>query len=266
MDDIKVFQSVAALANYIKLGTPSGVFSNEDEIFLASEDYDAEFSGTANLGEALKLLKYGWADGAARVRGFMADGGNFESIGEPEIIPGVVGFCPNVPAYIAGVPQNMLQMEYPPTDRQITTIVYNSAVGFDIEAGKIEKTAARLFNVVAGLEARGVGVELWAVDLSKCGDDVKALGVKIKSAGDSFNILNAVFSCVHPSFCRRIGFRSVEIAGFDNPKWLIGYGTAVIDGPGQNELLKKMGLDCKNVFNYYNLSGKTEKEILAMIK
>lgn len=263
MDNIKVFQSVAALANYIESGKVAGVFVGKTQ---HSESSDKDFSGTENITEALSLLKYGWHEGAARVRGFMAESGNFESISEPEIVPGVVGFCPCVPAYLAGVPQNMLCLESVPTDRKVTTIVYNTAVGCDVNSKDIEKAAARLFNVVAGLESQGVGVELWAVNIAGYDDEKNAIGVKIKSAGDSFSVLNSVFPCVHPSFCRRIVFRSIEIAGFNNLYWSFGYGQPITDGKKQNDLLNKMGLESKNVFSYYNLSGKTEKEILSMIK
>lgn len=256
------FNSITAFSAWLKNTAPKGYF--KDKEFLSSEYGTENFTGTANFIDADNLLKYGWNDGARRVSAVMASGG-VGSAPVRRVVNSVVGFAPNVPTAIAGRPKNMRRAVKREEPRRVVSIVYNCCVAADVDAPDMERAAAKLFNVVTGLERAGVRVELWVAMINIIKDQNASAAVKIKSADQPFNMLKMVYPCIHPSFFRRHLFAFIERAGVTGKSWGC-YGYVIKNKTEIKHTVSGMGINTENIFSFDDLHKASEDEILKMIK
>ncbi|MDE6649155.1 MAG: hypothetical protein K2K45_04425 [Muribaculaceae bacterium] len=255
------FKSLGALSSYIANNSACGFFS--DQVLASEMTNNVKFYGSKNFEAANNMMLQGWSEGAARVQKYM-NAGATATAPKRVIYNSVVGFAPNVPNYLSGNPLNMINQKRVKTPKKVVSIVYNCAVGYDIKAANIEKAAAALFNVVSGLEASGVRVELWCANFSYKDDEQINFALKIKSAGQPFNLLKMIYPIVHPSFNRRHCFAVTERAGVEND-WG-EYGQILLSVDKSIKACQALRIPSDNVFSYYDLTGKTESEIAKMIK
>lgn len=257
----KKFDSLCALSAFIANNAPAGYFAGRK---LASTDGDADFCGTPDFEAADNMMLGGWSDGAKRVEAAMIKSSAAMS-DRPRCHTSTVGFAPNVPNYLAGSPLNMINKKRVHVPARVVDIVYNCAVGCSVSASDIEVAAAKLFNVVAGLESAGMRVNLWVVNVNVSNDQNASIAVKIKSDSQPLNVLKMIYPAAHPSFLRRHLFAVLERAGVTGHEWW-GYGKVIKDSAKIKEVVRGFRLSDKNIFSYYNLYSKTEKEISDMIK
>lgn len=257
------FESLGALSSFIANTPVNGVF--EGLSWLSSRDRGADFTGSESFEAANNMMLQGWSEGAKRVQKYMNEG---VTASDPKrvIYNSVVGFAPNVPNYLSGNPLNMINQRRVKTPKKVVSIVYDCCVGGSIEAKELETTAAALFNVISGLEASGVRVELWAAMFDHYGNDKLNVAVKIKSAGQPFNLLKMIYPVVHPSFFRRHCFAVIERSEISDKKWVNGYGLVLKDKNEKIKACQALRIPSDNVFSYYDLAGRTEAEISKMIK
>lgn len=253
------FDSVSEFKNWIDNNTACGVFADRND----SETNSESFTGTENYQDADNLLIGGWAEGAARVRGFMDISKPVATM--PQSYNAIRGYVCNVGAFVGGSPLCMINRRNVAAPAKAIKIAYNICIDGSQNKDDMMKAAAALFNVVAGFQMSGVGVELWAVMVNHCGTTQLNSAVKIKSAGDPFNILQLVYSFVHPSFFRRHTFALIERAGVKSKGWG-GYGQVIFDKKTIKNAVNGMGIVTENILHYYDIKGKTEKEIAGMIK
>lgn len=263
----KKFESLAAVSNFIANNKQCGFFENYETERLASNAPGGVGCdhGTNDFNEANDLMLHGWADGAKRVQAAMIQAAGAVS-DRPRCYNSVVGFAPNVPNYLAGCPLNMINKKRVRVPARVVDIVYNCAADSRVKAKQVEKAAAMLFNVVAGLERSGVRVNLWVMMAAEGGCERCAVAAKIKTASQPFNLLKMVYPVVHPSFLRRQIFAIMERAGLSTSGRWSNYGGVVFDLKAQKECSALLGIRTDNIFSYYTLSGKTEKQITEMIK
>ncbi len=152
------------------------------------------------------------------------------------------------------------------TPKKVVTVIYDCCVGSGVDTKDLETAAAALFNVISGLESSGVRVELWVTMFNHYGTDKLDMAVKIKSAGQPFNLLKMIYPVVHPSFLRRHGFAVIERSEINEKEWLNGYGRIVSDRNEKTKACQALRIPSDNVFSYYDICGKTEAQIAKMIK
>lgn len=258
----KKFDSLTAFSSWLDNNPVNGLFAEHQK--ESSKDGDKKFTLTESWDDAQNLLQYGWHEGAKRVNAVMASGKG-KNIMAAKLYNSVAGFAPNVPAYLCGAPAAMINRKQIKTRSRVVTIVYNQCLSGSIDAKEMEDAAATLFNIVVGLEASGVRVELWTACIDEVGNERANCAVRIKSASQPFNLIKMVYPCVHPSFFRRHVFAFIERAGVKSKNWW-GYGRVITDKERIKNSVAKMGLPTENIFSYYTLKGKTEEEILKAIK
>lgn len=264
MNITKKFDSLTAFASWLDTAPLAGYFSKKPKSCQSHKEDNADWYGTANYEEAQNLMLSGWHEGAERVRACMAD--HLSPKDGKRVCNSVVGFAPNVPAYIVGAPASMISKKTIKTPRRVVSIVYNCAVGASVSASEVENAAATLFNVVAGLESSGVRVELWVCSFSIDEDlnNTVSMAVRIKTASQPFNLLKMVFPMVHPSFNRRFKFALIERIGVDSKfKY---YGAVINNRNKMATMAKNIGINANACFSFDTINGKTEKEIADMIK
>ena len=263
----KKFESLTAFSAWLDTSPVLGYFAESNHLSSADQsDERKEFTHTDSFEDAKKLMLGGWHAGAKRVAAFMAAGGVRGRQDQPQNFYSPVGFAPSVGRYLAGHPCNMINRKKVLTPSPIVTIFYNICVSYNISSSSMEKAAAKLFNVIAGLEARGVRVNLWVGMINHYLNSAVDCAVKIKSAGQPFNLLKMVYPVVHPSFFRRHLFAFIERAGVSNDRGWHGYGKVTRNKIDIAAAVAALNIQAKNIISYYDIEHKTEKEINDMIK
>lgn len=263
MDSIKKFHSIEDMTAFIAGTKPNGFFAKQKR--LASIDGTARFTGTEDFAHANKLLSLGWKDGANRVQSIMIKA-PVVAAEHSRIYYSVVGFAPSVGRCLAGHPLNMINKKRMRVPSRVVDIVYNCATDCSITTNQMETAAAKLFNVIVGLERSGMQVNLWVASLSTDGRDNFAFFVKVKEAGQPFNLLKMVYPMVHPSFLRRHAFAVQERSNLNASGRWSHYGRPVKDDAKTKALTAAAGIKSNNIFNYYTINDLTEKGICDLIK
>lgn len=260
----KKFNSLYEISNFIKNTERNGFF--KDSAYNSIERVEPKFTGTKDFATAEKMMHKGWKAGQKEVLEYI-DKSELNARNErAKIYNSVIGFSPNIPNAIKGVPKNMLNFKQVKTPAKIVKVYYNICVGFEVSAQDIKQTAARLFNVLLGIEKTGVQIELNICIIGNT-HDYKAnycITVPIKKAGQPFNLLNMIYPTIHAAFFRYHIFAVIERMNITENANSYGY---VIDNIEHcKTILKNSGTIAENLFDYYSLRGKTEKEIRSMIK
>lgn len=256
------FDSLTALSRFIHETPPKGYFKNETLASTYTSDRRTQFTKTANFEEAEKLMAGGYLEGAKRVQTYMLKtaGNGIKNT----LYNDIIGFAPNVPNYLAGIPTNMLNRKKTKAKKNIIRIFINSTVDYTIEAEQIEQAAARLFNVIVGIEKSGCRVELYSGWLAEVKAEQINAAVCIKPATTPLNINSVAYAVVHPSFFRRHGLAVIERSGV-RCKWS-NYGYVITNESDQRNALKQLHLENSVLLNYYTLNKKTEAEIATEIE
>lgn len=261
--DLK-FNSLTELSRFIETTPPKGVFKNAT--LQSQREGNESYYGTSNYQQADNLMLDGWEDGVKSVAAYMSKSNAGRRGQSPEIYNSFVGFAPCVPAYLSGNPLNMYNQKQAPNRKRIISITYNLAIDCSVSASQIQRAAAKLFNVIVGLEKQGVSTELYICQISAKNEELIFMSTCIKRAERPFNLLSAVYPFVNPSMLRRHGLAITERAGVRSKKWLSGYGRPISDIQETIFECKRVGIPTENVFNYDSLEYNSEEYIAKALK
>ena len=186
--------------------------------------YDKSFHGDAKtMGDALKLAREGWRDGAERARPLLERVKVARPTRKALTRYGIAGATPNVPRYLAGNPLNMRTIQRSETSqRPVITLIASTAAPWFVDAETFEGLAVAAMAIVDRLEDAGFRVEVIAGRRESStpgnGDTSKGTGknntmghrseimFRLKSADDHLDIDRMVFGMGHPSVHRRLLF------------------------------------------------------------
>lgn len=162
---------------------------------------------------ALDCYYGGWSEGAAKA---------YELAEKLKPLPkgprttfrrDVVGAFPNVPAYLAGVPNSMYRVSQKqamgmPFVHLYMCISYNSF----ITAGTAFDRGCALVALADALETSGCRVKITLCDIRQCMNaNVKYRAYyMVKDYGDRLDVDNLIFTAAHPAFFRRVCFAASE--------------------------------------------------------
>ncbi len=258
------FNSTRELSEFISSTSANGYF--EGRPLASDRSEDSNFFGTKTYSVANNLLLNGWQEGADKVNEYMC---NFNSNAtRPQTYNNITGFACNVGAYLHGSPLCMFDRRKVATPKKNITIAYDCSVSGLVDSKDIMKTAAKLFNVISGLQKSGVGVNLWVVNTGKSSDkknkEFLAAAVNIKKAEDPFNVLQMVYPIVHSSMSRRHFFAVTERAN-THGNWE-HYGYVITNREDKLKLLHGLDIKTSNLFSYDDLQYMDEEQILKSLK
>lgn len=259
------FESLREFAKWIE-NTPVHVSFKEHCASQGTGDWSSNFTGTETYETANELMLNGWDSGAKEVEKIMLERATeFEHA--KRLMLDYTGALPCVPAYLSGSPANMIAMKKRPTRKPVITICYSSDAQCDVSADQITFNAAKLLNVIRGLESGGCGVNLYVgsfVQSTKHCCFKYAHVSKIKDSKEPFNVLNMTYPLIHPSFLRRHTFAFCERSGLDRSEFK-GYGAGISD---RNELINiaiELGLKKPVCIRYSDLEHNSESGITELI-
>lgn len=202
----------------------------------SSHQYSGDFSWDYGVGfaGALRLAKNGWPEGLAKVKQ-LSDvfyGGTLSLVKSQAMVNDVQGHSVDIPAYIAGEPECMLEWEDEEWNYGAVKIVINAVTSAGISASRIFAKGAAVCALVDALEMTGKRCEVvlcMSVNSRYDGGYFEYRCV-VKHLEDPLQIDQLAFAIAHPASFRRLGFRLYEVmddAGLSNSLTSNAYGRVV---------------------------------------
>lgn len=264
----KRFDNIKAFESYLKNGKTQPAFILEHSQ-LESLKF-TRFTKTHDFSEADKLLMFGdkktanGIDGAglADVRAKIA-----RDMPRRQIYSSVVGFAPNVPAYLTGCPNSMINQRTTIQRQKVLNIAYSCAVSHKVKGNEILEACSRLLSAILKIEASGTRINLYLCSVSNNPKDTQRVGfsIKIKSSGEKLDVLKVAYPMVHPSMNRRHKFRFLEVTEGVDSGFSSSYGYAC--APEQiKETLEQNGVTCDIALNYYSIGGLSVDAIVKQMQ
>ena len=185
-----------------------------------SEAYDpGKWSGCLDWESALNYAIYGHA--AARVA-IESAAVKVTSAPEPLWDTAPVGAFACIPAYAAGVPEDMFTMSElaPPTQSPIVRIVVNMSASAGVDPGHIVNRGAAIVTLIDRIQSTGRRVELIAVKHGYWRKDKYVWTVTVKRPEEPIDMDRVGLCFATPIMLRRFFFRVME---FTVPEPVGGY-------------------------------------------
>jgi hypothetical protein len=193
----------------------------------SSMETGSHFYGTETFEEAKELLKFGYKDILPKVKSGVAENlKRTETRQRRHIENGVVGYAPNVPNAIMGLPNSMINVKSVPQKVKAISLVVGITENCGTETEEFIKSGIAALGVVNSLELQGYRVSLKvACKVSRMESERVFCTVTLKNYRDHLDLQKLCFPLAHPSMFRRFGFKWMEtVPGLTNSGWAFGYG------------------------------------------
>ena len=251
------FESIAEFTDYLSANVPQQGFCPDDGSHAVTpRGKDFAFFGTKSYEEADRMLNFGDDKLAKMLQAELLDVENQET--EQEITQtfdlDVCGFFPDVAAYLSGDPCNMITVVDTFADKEkVLNIIWQNDAHSKIKAKDIQECAARVINVILGLEKLGYKVNLY-YGYSAADDEGNAIGalVKIKNSDEYIDTLRLAYPLVSASMKRRHMFSYIEKTPGVPVSFCWGYGY-----PAKISNTFKDKIDGMTVINFADFKDKS---------
>jgi hypothetical protein len=208
---VETFGGVTALAQHLIAAHRVSGSGNSAEAASASMDWDL------NMGwyNALALASQGgqWDDGAAALQSARVEIDRMRTSAPAlERVRSVAGYMPDVPSFLAGLPQAMWTDAEPEDAPRARAKVLRVGVAATYSASAtsehVMNRGAAIMSCVDALESEGFRVEVCAVIIAAddCYDEAFRWDVVIKQADQDWTPGAVAFALAHPAFNRRLAF------------------------------------------------------------
>jgi hypothetical protein len=139
---------------------------------------------------------------------------------------GVIGAIPNIPAYLAGHPMNMIEISKDPKPKKYLRLgVHVGGLSTTTQAARLNRGKA-IMAIVEALETEGYSIEIWGIWRNRGVGDTRHIAASIevclKQSSAVWNSHTAAFALANTSFQRRLCWRFIESS--ESHKLTPGYG------------------------------------------
>jgi len=151
-----------------------------------------------------------WPDGAEGIQSVKLDPGAAKKRLKRALRNDVVGAIPNVPAYLAGHPLNMISVTKTPNPKKFLKLgVHIGGSGGTRQSTRLNRGKA-IMAIVDALEDAGYSVEVWALWRNSSPLEHASVEVCLKQSSAVWNAHTAAFALANTSFQRRLCWRFIE--------------------------------------------------------
>ena len=257
-DDIKAYES------YLESHEVQKAFTAHQ----SSKTGTKRFTGTSSYADANCRLLYGDKQLAKQI--VMLGRGVFDKIRAKYTIrrtyqSHICGQIANVPNYISGNPNTMIQVRQIHQRQPVLTIGYNTAVRGYVSRESVVRATINLLAAIVMFESKGIRVSFYTLNHDETGDGENSYAIKIKSAGQPLDLLKMAYPMAHPSMNRRHKFRYTEVTEGVPASFAWGYGAPVDDEQRMKKHFKKHGLNFDACLSFDSIRDKTPEQIAAHI-
>lgn len=221
------FSSIFELMNTLK-ERPNNKFMRDE--YSSQTTGNSSWSGTNTYEEAESLLIYGYNDPVKNIKSNLIKNKKLVSkmynlIPKPIATNQVVGFVPNVPNALMGLPKSMISVEKINRNKKTISIIYATGGAVGIEPKTLESAGTALVSAINLIELAGIQTRLSIGFIpSVKGRQIIFPTVNIKNFNERFSLQKICFPMVHPSMFRRIGFKYLETCPSMEEDFSCGYG------------------------------------------
>jgi len=237
------FRSFDHLLNTVNSRIKNRIMRNDDS---SHRTENTEWYGTENYGEAVELLHSGYLTVLDKMKKNVADASRINSeqmrsVHHPMPHSSVVGYMPNVPNFIRGIPQSMISIERKPMKRKTMEIYYVMNGNADCDQSWYVDAGVALLSAIDLIEKSGIQTRINVVfKSSQEQHEVTFPSVCIKNYGERFSLQKVSFPLTHPSMQRRFGFHWMETSpDITKSGWSNGYGRS-LDAEENEEVFAKL--------------------------
>ena len=170
----------------------------------------------------------------------------------------VVGFQPNVPNFLLGLPNDMINEIPAKISQKILNIVLTMSVSSGVGAETLQSIGMKYIQVIDLLEKSGYRVNLYIAHAGEYESEKDICLIRIKTDREPFNIKKCVFPIAHPSMFRRIMFRWMECCDVDKELTSWGYGCSI---ENKEYIQKVVEESLKNNFIIWNFQNVNYREV-----
>lgn len=225
---VHVFDSISDMALFCETAPKSEAFQNK----CSSVSGSASFTGTKSWEEAIHLFRTGWNE---KFKSFSDEYNKCienRSRLKTKPIPSqsFVGYAPNVPRYLMGLPDNMVNLTRTPTKTKIIDVFVPFSFSASVSDREILRVGSFAVAFVDLIENIDIRTNVYVIQDGESDGEHWLCATKIKTDREHMNMYKMVFPMAHPSMLRRIGFRVVECTPGISSHWVSGYGRVWHDG------------------------------------
>lgn len=221
---LNAYNNISELYNFLKK-TPRREDANN-----SSEDDDNSFRGTQTLEEAYDLMLTGdeklYKDFKS-LKDIEIDRLLGNTISRKTYKDDVVGFQPNVPKYLLGIPVNMINEIPTKLSQKVVNIVLCMSVSAFTDSSTIKRIGMKYTQIIDVLEKSGYRCNLYICHAGEYLNEKNICLVKIKTDKEPFNLKKCVFPIAHPAMFRRIMFKWMETCDVDKELTNSCYGHVI---------------------------------------
>lgn len=219
------FESINELVKYNLVNLPSKIFASKQVSTSVTRDHQT-FTGTKSYEEASNLLLNGWSDGAVKLTKQLKIANQKPTAVEVKrAVNDIVGFQVNVPRYLQGIPNNMINKRSVKQKQKIMTLTKSIDYNSMISPERIMEDSVKFLQIAQAIEKKNIRVNINIFWHAVEGNEEFIIKLKLKSAKERLNISKLSFPLIHPSFLRRISFRAMEReTRLTRRSWASGYG------------------------------------------
>lgn len=228
----------------------------------SSRTGDSYFTGTRSYEEATKLLENGWDEVLPKIKAEFTTAVKHNengAIDRRRTYNHVVGYAPNVPNAILGLPQSMINQKREPQKVKVISIVYAPDANCGTSADTFIKAGIVVLNIINRLELNGLRVRLMITPMDSYSNETFiSCTINVKDFREQLDLKKLAFPIANPSMLRRFGFKWLETfpklreAGF-----ACAYGKTISDEDSHKDDMVKAGIIKDS--DYFLSLGKIEE-------
>lgn len=262
---IDEFRNIIHLLNELETRPTNDVFSRTTLSSQKVESDSNPWSGTHTYEEAKELIKFGYDEILDQLKsGLTVPVKTEKNVRRPK--NDVVGFLPNIPNAIQGLPQSMINVKAVPQKTKVVNIIYAPVSNCSTNPKEFIAAGIKMVNVINTLELNGIRTNLKiALMLAYVDDEVVAVLVNVKRDSEHLNLKKICFPIAHPAMLRRFGFRWLETTPKIRSKfWTGGYGSSNVTNADRKIVENKLGNN-STIFTLKGISQLNEDQIMQVI-
>lgn len=177
---------------------------------------DPSWVGVKSWDEVKSLILNGYDAPVKKLNAaFIKEVNNLNERQAKVMVNDVAGYVVNVPAYLKGLPQHMINIKKTTKKYKILNILIEGGVSCDVSASKLTDQFAKILAKIALLEKSGYRCRIELLNTFAAGEGswqfkgqkiAPAFKVLLKSESQPFDIKRIAFPIVHPAMLRACGF------------------------------------------------------------
>ena len=183
----------------------------EDRLSSQRVDDDKKpWAGTGTWAETMALVKNGYSDPLKKMKTELTRIGAAQTAEKRIRYNDVIGFIPNVPNALRGVPLAMINQKRIPKKVNAISLIYSLSVSANVGPAEMINAGINFISLVNMLEKKGYRVKIDISFIARTNNTTAGFLVTAKEYNQTLNLLKLAFPLVQPAMLRRVAFKWLE--------------------------------------------------------